>query len=564
MRPAVTGRTHVISTGHYLATMAGLKILEAGGNAVDAGVAAGLALGVVQSDLVNIAGVAPIMIRPARAGRIVTIDGLGSWPRATDLDYFVDACEGKIPAGVRRTVVPAAPAAWIAALRRWGTLSFGEVAASAIQLARGGFAMHPLMAENLASFAEGYKRWPYNAAIYLPKGRPPRAGELFVQRDLAKSLQYMVDEERRARRKGRAAGLKAARDAFYVGDIARAIVKHQRANDGWLDAADLADYEVEIGSPQRLRFRGTDVYTCGPWCQGPVLLQALAILDGYDLAALGHNSVDYVHVLSEALKLAFADREHHYADPRFTRVPMARLLSKDYAASRRALVRMGEAWREMPPAGDARGHRTKTKADPGDPMPALDTSYVAVIDRWGNAFSATPSDTSYNSPLVPGTGLCPSSRGSQSWAVRGHPAAALPGRRPRLTPNPVMAVRAGTFVMPFGTPGGDVQSQAMLQAFLNVVVFGMDPQQAVEAPRFATFSFPNSFEPHQYFPGRLNMERRFGEETGAELARRGHAVEWWPDGTWRAGGVCMVAKDLTTGMIAGGADPRRPSYAAGW
>ncbi len=554
-RPAVTGGTHVISSGHYLATMVGLRILEAGGNAVDAGVAAGLALGVVQSDLVNIAGVAPIMIRPARSGRVVTIDGLGVWPRATDLEHFVVECEGKIPAGVRRTVVPGAPAAWIAALARWGTMSFGEVAAGAIELAHKGFAMHPLMAENIATFAEGYRRWPYNAAVYLPHGRPPKVGERFVQRDLAKSLRYMADEERRARRRGRAVGLKAARDAFYRGDIARAIAAHQRANGGWLDERDLASYRVEIGAPARLRFRGTDIYTCGPWCQGPTLLQALAILDGFDLAGLGHNSVDYIHVLAEALKLAFADRERHYVDPRFGRVPLARLLSKDYARRRRALVRMAEAWAEMPPAGEM---------GRGDPLPALDTSYVAVVDRWGNAFSATPSDTSYNAPLVPGTGLCPSSRGSQSWAVRGHPAAALPGRRPRLTPNPAMAVRPGALVMPFGSPGGDVQSQAMLQTLLNVLVFGMDPQAAVEAPRFATFSFPNSFEPHQAFPGRLNLERAHGEETGAALARRGHAIEWWQDGTWRAGGVCLVAKDLDTGMIVGGADPRRPSYAAGW
>ena len=567
LRPVVMGTRHMVSAGHYLAALAAHRVLDAGGNAVDAGVAAGLALGVVQSDLVNAAGVAPIMIRPARSGQVTVIDGLGTWPAATRLEHFVDECAGKIPAGVLRTVVPAAPAAWLAALGRFGTMSFGEVASDAIRLAREGFAMHPLMAENIATFAEGYRRWKQNAAVYLPKGRPPRVGELFVQRDLASSLQFMADAERRGRKRGRAAGLKAARDAFYLGDIAKAIADHQASEGGWLTRQDLADYRVEFGESVRLRFRGVEVHVCGPWSQGPVLPQTLAILDALDLRTLGHNTPDYVHYLAEALKLAFADRERHYTDPRFGRVPMARLLSKDYAAQRRALIRAREAWPDMPQAGDAAPDaRPRGAAVPraGDPMAALDTSYVAVIDRWGNAFSATPSDTSYNAPLVPGTGLCPSSRGSQSWARHGHPAAALPGRRPRLTPNPALAFKAGHLLMPFGTPGGDVQSQAMLQCLLNVLVFGMDVQQAVEAPRFGTFSFPNSFEPHVSFPGRLNLEPSLGEAVRREMAARGHAVEIWPERTWRAGGVCMVAKDLKTGLLSGGADPRRPSYAIGW
>lgn len=569
LRPAVMGHRHMVSAGHYLAAEAGFRVLEAGGNAVDAGVAAGIALGVVQSDLVNFAGVAPIMIRRAKARDVVTIDGLGVWPKGISLDLFVKEHGGAIPPGILRTIVPAAPDAWLTALERFGTMSFGEVASDAIRFARDGFAMHALMAELIRENAEGYRRWPSNAAIYLPGGRAPQVGERFVQKDLARTLQYMADEEKRAaRRGGRKRGLKAARDAFYRGDIAKAITDFQRKNGGFLTSADMAAYRVELGAPVRYRFRGIDVYACGPWCQGPVLLQMLSILDGIDLGTLGHNSVEYVHLLAEAMKLAFADRERHYADPRFARVPIAALLSRGYAAERRALIRALEAWPEMPQAGDPKGRaRRETTAAPraakGEPM-VLDTSYVAVVDRHGNAFSATPSDSSWHVPVVPGTGLAPSGRGYQSWAKPSHPQAVAPGRRPRLTPNPALAVREGHFVMPFGTPGGDVQCQAMLQSFLNIAVFGMDVQQAVEAPRFATFSFPNSFEPHTYYPGRLNLEGALGSERGERLSALGHKVEWWPERTWRAGGMCMVAKDEKTGLLSGGADPRRPSYAVGW
>jgi gamma-glutamyltranspeptidase/glutathione hydrolase len=205
-----------------------------------------------------------------------------------------------------------------------------------------------------------------------------------------------------------------------------------------------------------------------------------------------------------------------------------------------------------------------TGGDAGDSSAALDTSYVAVVDRHGNAFSATPSDVAHQAPVVPGTGLCPSSRGSQSRAIAGHPSAVAPGKRPRLTPNPALARRPGRMVMPFGTPGGDVQCQAMLQTLLNMEVFGMAPQAAVEAPRFATYSFPGSFAPHAYAPGRLVLEGRIEAATGERLAALGHGVEWWPERTWRAGGMCLIVADLETGVLSGAADPRRESYAVGW
>ena len=569
-RPALRGTRHMAAAGHYGAAHAAFAILEAGGNAVDAAVAGGIALGVLQSDIVNVAGVAPIMIRMA-GGEVFTIAGLGHWPAATDPERFVREFGGKIPDGVLRTVVPAAPDAWITALSRFGTMRFSEVAEAAIRFAEG-FPVYPLFADMIAERVAKYARWPSNAAIYLPGGRPPCVGEIFVQADLARTLRYMADEESAAlgHGAGRAEGLEAARSAFYRGDIARAIVKFHEREGGWLSASDLENYRSPVERAVSVRFAGTDVYTCGPWCQGPVLGQALNMLDAGSLHAAGHNSADYLHGIIEAIKLAFADREAFYGDPDFVDVPIAGLLDAAYGAERARLIDPGRAWPEMPhpgsppgaPAVAAAGQAPRREGVPAGPP--RDTSYVCTVDRWGNAVSATPSDVSNDTPVVPGTGLCPSSRGSQSWTTPGHPSRVAPGKRPRLTPNPAMAVRPGEFVLPFGTPGGDVQSQAMLQVLLNMTLFGMDPQEAIEHPRAATYSFPDSFEPHDYFPGRLCLESRIDQATGAALEARGHRVAWWPERIWRAGAVCAIHADQQSGILTGGADPRRASYAVGW
>ncbi|MBT3627089.1 MAG: gamma-glutamyltransferase family protein [Rhodospirillaceae bacterium] len=547
-RPLLRGRRHMAVAGHYLAAQAALQILEAGGNAVDAGVAGGLVLSVVHSEYVNFAGVAPIMIYSAESGRVETISGLGTWPGALTPDLFQREHGGEIPEGILRTVVPAAPCAWISALQRHGTISFADAAAQAIEHAARGFVMYPFMANILASHEADYARWPSSAEIYLPGGAPPEIGDIFVQSDLAASLSYMVAEERAAAKEGRVAGLEASRDAFYRGDIAAKILSYHRENDGLLAAEDLAEFRCAVEAPLRHRFMDTDVYVCGAWCQGPLLAHALALLQPETLGAEGHNSAAYIHQITEALKRAFADRERHYGDPRFVHVPLERLLSPEHIAAQRALIQ-AQAEPTLP-------------SEEVPPVPR-DTSYICVVDNDGNAFSATPSDVSYDTPVIPGTGLCPSSRGSQSWADPAHPSSAAPGKRPRLTPNPALAMRAGEFVMPFGTPGGDVQCQAMLQILLNILLFGMNPQSAVEAPRFATYSFPNSFAPHEAFPGRLNLEGRFGPEIEAELAARGHDVRLWPDWSPLAGAVCLIFQDLQRGTLAGAADPRRPAMAAG-
>jgi gamma-glutamyltranspeptidase / glutathione hydrolase len=569
-RPTIMGTRHMIAATQYLAAEAGFKILEAGGNAIDAGVATGIALGVVQPEFVNVAGVAPIIIYSAADNCVVTIPGLGTWPKALPRDYFVKHHGGKIPQGIMRTVVPAAPDAWITALERFGTMSFGEVAQSAIGFARDGFPVYPLMSEVITGHEAEYRKFPTNVALYLPHGRPPQPGEVFVQKALAATLQHMAEEEAAARRRGREAGLAAARDAFYRGDIARVIVKFQTENGGLLSADDLANYRSGIEDPVETSFGDIRLFACGPWCQGPSLLQALNLLDGAELKKLGHNSTGYLHRVTEAVKLAFADREAYFGDPRVIEVPINALLSGDYARKRRELIRPEKAWPEMPPPGDPRNGAAERPAS-GAPLvperafsaPELDTSHVCVIDRHGNVFAATPSDGSYNAPVVPELGIIPSPRGSQNWGDPNHPSGVAPGKRPRLTPSPAIAIAPGKMKMPFGTPGGDVQTQAMLQVFLNVHLFGMEVQEAVEAPRVASYSFPSSFEPHAYHPGLLNIESGIDKSTGEALGRLGHKIEWWPEWTWLAGAVCTVVADLETGLLKGGADPRRPSYALG-
>ena len=561
-RPVISGRRHVISAGHYLAAHAGFTVLEAGGNAIDAGVAAGIALGVLQSDIVNVAGVAPIILYHADSRKVFTVSGLGAWPRLVTPDYFMKYHGGRIPRGLLRTVVPAAPDAWIQALQRWGTMSFGSVAAAAVRFAKEGFAAHPLLCETITTHRKEYEEWPSNRAIYLPNDRPPSVGEVFVQSDLAASLQYMIDQEQAAASKGRHAALEAAREAFYTGDLARTIVAYHEKNGGLLRLSDLAEYRSGIEPSVVVPFGDLAVHSCGPWCQGPVLGQMLRLVEATGCHKHTHNSFEYVHMLTEIMKLAFADRHAHYGDPKFMEVPLDRLLSRAYAIERAALVRADKAWPEMPPPGLARPRTPSIVA--ASPQPSLDTSYVSVVDRHGNVFSATPSDVSSTTPVVPGTGLCPSSRGSQSWADPAMAASVAPGKRPRLTPSPALALGPDGRAIPFGTPGGDVQAQAMLQTFLNRIVFNMNPQAAVEAPRFATYSFPDSFEPHSAIPGRLMLECRLPQSLADRLGSVGHDVQWWPDWTWKAGAVCMIDSDPKAGLHHAGADPRRSSYALGW
>lgn len=557
-RPTVYGTRHAISAGHYLAASAGFSILESGGNAIDAGVAAGIALGVLQPDLVNFAGVAPILIRLAD-GATESIAGLGWWPKSIPADLFMREHGRKIPAGVLRTVVPAAPDAWITALRRHGTMRFADVAAHAIRFAADGFAVYPLLERSIGSHADEYRRWESNTAIFLPNGRVPKTGEKFVQADLARTIQYMADQDRAAG-PDRLAGLDAAHHAFYRGDIARAIIGLQEQQGGYLSMADMAEYTSAIEPVVRRSWRGHELITCGAWCQGPALQQALALVEHVGIGGLAHNSAGYLHRVVECLNLALADREYYFGDPRFTDVPVDWLLDPATIARRASALRDDRAFGKMPPPLD-RGAGAFSGADAELPKVEADTSYCCVVDRWGNAFSATPSDGSGAVPVVPGLGIAPSGRGSQSRPDPKHPAGVAPGKRPRLTPNPALLITDKGGVMPLGTPGGDVQIQAMLQVLLNVMHFGMDPQSAIEAPRVASYSFPSSFAPFEYFPGRLAVEGRIDASVRADLAARGHTIQEWADYTWLAGSVETILTDPESGMMGAGADPRRPAYA---
>lgn len=582
----VDAKTHAIAAGHDLATEAGLAVLEDGGNAVDAGVAAGIALGVLHSDLVNFAGVAPIMIRMAETGEVITIDGLGVWPRAASVEFFEREFGGVIPTGILRTVVPAAPAAWIKALETFGTMTFGEVASFAVRYAREGFSVYPIFAEFIRTNQDAYRQHAASADIYLPNGRPPEIGEVFKQQDLAGTLQYMIDQEAAAGG-DRRIGLKAARDAFYKGDIARTIAAYHTKNGGFLAYEDLASFDVRFEAPLTVPFGDVDIYTCGAWCQGISLAETMSMLNRLNIGALEHNSGRYIHTLTEVFKLVFADREAFVADPSFIDVPVDGLLDPAYLAERCHAIDPDKACSEMPKPGSPFGvtaeiesadqafasamqntdgdpHDTGWK-DPGvlnDPASA-DTSYVAVIDRDGNMFSATPSDTSADTVVIPGTGLCPSSRGSQSRGTSSSINSVAPGKRPRLTPNPALVVRNGKPLLAFGTPGGDVQIQAMAQVFLNMFVYDMNVQDAVQAPRFATYSFPSSFAPNAYNPNLLTVEESISDDVFAELLALGHKAERWPDGTWKAGGVLAVHRHPETGRIVAGADPRRAGTARG-
>jgi gamma-glutamyltranspeptidase / glutathione hydrolase len=563
-RPLISGRKYVAATGHPLASMAATEIMRLGGNAIDAGVGAGIALSVLESTLVSFGGVAPIIVYLAESDEVVTISGLGGWPRAVDPDYFQRLHGGRMPAGILRTIVPAAPDAWITALGRYGRMSFADVASFAIEFAEDGFLTYPFMTELIDSSRDKFGAYPSNREIYLPDGQPPRPGTLFRQPALASSIRYMAEEDRAAAaRGGREAGLAAARGAFYEGDIAREILAFHRDHGGLLTAEDLSGFSVAVEASAAIEYRGWEVHACGPWCQGPMLLQILKIVEGFDLSNIGHNTADYLHILCEAVKIAAKDRDDFYGDPRFVDVPIADLLSDERAGMLRAQIDASRAETDYPHCEIRARNGSPSGGSPSGGS-AMDTTFVTTADSKGNVFAATPSDAAYNAPVIPKLGFVVSPRGQQSWTDPSHPSSVAPGKRPRLTPNPALAIIRGEKIMAFGSPGGDVQTQAMVQCLLNHLHFGFDIQAATEQPRFASYNFPSSFEPHERHPGLMRVEDSLEALTGNDLRARGHKVEAWPELSWLAGSVSMVAFDFRTGMMQAGSDPRRAGYAVGW
>ncbi|MEK7476796.1 MAG: gamma-glutamyltransferase family protein [Candidatus Coatesbacteria bacterium] len=579
-RPVIQGTRGVVTAGHYLAAAAGFRIMEQGGNAVDAAAAMTFCLALVEPHNCGLGGEVPVLIYSAKERRVHAISGQGSAPAAMTIEWFKRSAIDLIPGdGMLPAMVPAVVGTWALALERFGTMTFRQVLGPAIELAEEGFPLYPSLHAQLAGNAERFPRdYPGTAALYLRDGRVPAVGELVSNPVWAEVLRRMCTAEERAVGRSRAAGIEAAREAFYTGETAARIcdfVASTVAPDstgtmhrGFLTRGDLSGWRAAAEVPASRSYRGLEVFKCPSWTQGPVFLQQLALLEGFDLKALGHNSPEYLHTLIECAKLAFADREAYYGDPAFDKVPLDILLSPAYSDVRRALVgaeaskefRPGDAGAGVPAVSDW----TNVKADNEHArMHAHDTTHCDAIDRWGNMVAATPSGGwIQSSPVIPGVGFPLGTRG-QMFSLNPHRANALkPGKRPRSTLTPSLAMRNGRPWMVFGTQGGDHQDQWTLQCFLNVVEFGMDLQEAIDAPTVHTAHFPSSFYPRGVELNKMYLEGRIPAETRSALVARGHEVG--VDGDWSHGRVLAMRLN-DHGVIEGAASPRDPSaYAIGW
>jgi gamma-glutamyltranspeptidase/glutathione hydrolase len=566
-RPAFLATRYAVSSTHYLATMAGLRMFALGGNAADAGVAAGIALTVLERHLTDFGGVAPVMFfRPGMA-RPETIAGVGRWPRRLSLERFLERYGGDMPIGPARYVTPAAPDAWLAALARYGRLTLREVLAPARELCEG-FPVFGRLAHAIAGLAPRLKEWPASARVFLPNGHAPQPGEVLVQRELGSLFARLVDLERGAGDRGREGAIMAARDDIYRGQIAGALAAHAARTGSELDAEDLASYRAVVESSVSSTYREVEIHACGPWSQGPLLPMVLNLLQGMNVRRLGSGTPAYLHHLTEAIKVACADREAFFGDPQQVDVPVTGLLSPEYADERRRLIDPRRACPGLPRPGDPWRYEGRPGPKGYVPAPAAgaaqpDTSFVCAMDAEGNAFCATPSDPGLSAPLVDDLGIIISTRGAQLWTTPGHPSVIAPGKRPRLTPNPAMLMHDGEAFMAFGCPGGDAQVQAMVQVAVNVLDFGMNVQAAIEAPRIVSASFPSSFYPHAYEPGVVRVEGRIPPDVRQQLAALGHVVETLPDVAPTVAAVCAIRR-REGGVLEAGADPRRDSYAAGW
>ena len=577
------GREAMISTEHYLSAAAGARIFDRGGNAIDAAVAAALVEGVVNPHMHTIGGEAPMLVRLGSNQRVVSINGNTMAPaRATIAHYRALGLDLVPGEGLLAAGVPAAFGAFACALENFGTKSLAEVAGPALALCEEGFPMHPglcgdddsidvpgLGLGSIRANAELYRtRWPSTARVYMPGGELPRSGDLIRNPALANLFRRLLDAEAGARKGGREAGLHAAVERFYRGDIAREIVAHSDAHGGLLALEDLAAFTTRIEEPVSRTYRGATVFKCGPWSQGPVFLQQLALLEGFDLGAMGHNSAAYLHTLIESAKLAFADRETYYADPEFVDVPLNELFSERYAALRRALVDPERASMDLRP-GDPRAMRAELGASAKARSWGAGTTHVDAADREGNLIAITPSGAWLrSSPVADALGFPLGTRLQTFYLDERHPNALAPRKRPRTTLTPSIATTRDGRWIAFGTQGGDQQDQWTLQFFLNVADFGMNLQQAIEAPRYSCLHAPSSFYPHDASPGLVRVESRIDERVREELAARGHKVETRPP--WCDGNVLAVALDGARGQLAAGADPRgqiaalMPAQAIGW
>lgn len=592
LRPAVMGPSGGVSTGHPLTTAAAFGILLKGGNAFDAGVAALLAGGVLEQDLYSLGGEALALVYPKKEAKVTSVVGQGWAPHAVDVDWYLSRQKNLQGAGLDPAVVPGALHAALTVLERWGTMSFEDVAAPAIAYAEHGFPMRSSTARAIQNQLKFFERWPGNKTYWLkPDGSLYKPGETIKLPATARTLRRMVEAERGTKARGRAAGIIAARDRFYKGDIAREMVAFLRKHNAPFDESDFAEYFARIEEPARTTYRGYTVYKHGFGSQGPVLLQALNILEQFDLLAMGYASADYLHTIVEAMKLAYADRDSYYADPAFVKVPSEGLLSKAYAKERAALIDSTRASSAFA-AGDPFRFDSQVKEWPywkanvragattartaSDPLllssleqdstgVSKDTTHMAVIDKDGNIFDVTPSGGWVPGAVILGdTGIGMSVRGEQFWLDKTRANQIRPRARPRYTLTPSLVFKGDTPMMALGTPGGDNQDQTILQAFLSVVEFWDDwypnLHAAFERPRVQTLHFYGSFWPHAPGFNKLNVEATVPDTVYKALGARGHDVSRLrPFGM--SGCATAVMIDPTSGNRFAAADPRRDCYA---
>jgi gamma-glutamyltranspeptidase/glutathione hydrolase len=593
-RPELKGTLGAVASTNWLASGTAMSILEKGGNAYDAAVAAGFVLQVVEPHFNGPGGDVSIVAHQAGTDGATAVCGQGPMPMAATIGKFRELGLPQVPgSGFLPACVPGAMGAWLRLLAEFGTMRLADVLDPAIGYAAEGFPLFPDMARAISVLAPLFTdEWPTSAQVYLPGGVAPAPGSRFRNPLLATTYQRLL-KEAEAATSDREGQLEAAHDAFYRGFVAEAIdafVPRQELLDatgerhrGLLTGDDLADWRPDVEPALHQGYRGLDVFKPGPWSQGPVFAQQLALLEGFDLGAMGHGSADHIHTVAECAKLAFADREAWYGDPRFTDVPMDGLLDQAYTDERRKLV-TGEASRRLRPG--APGGRTPRlperprvdgvsdqevewlrQLDNGLPTIAQltsarnDTCCVTVADRHGNLVAAVPSGGWLkSSPAIPELGFALGTRGQTMYLDEGHPNSLGPGKRPRTTLSPTVVLREGRPYLAFGTPGGDQQDQYTLEFFLSVVDFGMDTQAATEATTFYIGQVPSSFVPHESRPGVLMLERSCAPEHVAELARRGHLVDLVPE--LSLGKVCATGFDHANQLVLAAASPRgRQPYA---
>ena len=579
LRPRVMGRHGIVASGHHLATQAGYEILRAGGNAFDAGVATAMAVKALKMDYAGWVGVGPLIFYSASEDRVLTRIGTGTSPALATLDHFLE--HGKTP--LNRALVPADIDVWLAALERYGTMSFERVAGATLEIVEEGYPLYKMQQYMILSSEERIRRYPYNVSFFLQnEDRGHRIGSLMTNPDLGRTIRYMIDAEKEALANGglREHAIRAARDAFYKGEPARAVDRYFRKEGGLMRYEDLAEYEGKWMAPLHTNYRGYDVYTPDGWSQAPRMILVLNILENFDLRSLGYMSSEYIHIVSQAIELAISDSHRWVGDPDHVEIPKV-LWSKEYGKLRAGLIDRDRAFADMPPWGDPVRMRAVAPESPrsfvepmrlSDPQALeedgdqdeIDTTSASVIDAEGNLFSITVSDPQTGVPMIPGWGFGLGGRGGQFNLNPELANVVAPGKRPRNTNAPVLVMKDGEPFMGLSTPGGDQQVQILLQVLLNVIEWQMPIEHAVDQPRFGSYNFPGTGGEVNREPGVLRIEARILKEVVDALEEMGHDVRSWGEWNYRTGSPTVTYRDPETGLLVGAADVRREGAALGY